>query len=178
MRKEFIFLIFLVLVGMIYYSGLSGPFILDDIPNITEEENIRLTEFNWESLKKVFHEKRRVLAKFTFSVNYYFHGYKPEGFRILNILIHIFTGFILYFLLEKTLSIDGRSEKNIYITYLPLVSSLIWLVHPLHIQSVTYIVQRMNSLASLFYISSILLYIYGRSASSFKHKSFYYSCCL
>lgn len=42
------------------------------------------------------------------------------------------------------------------------VTALLWLVHPLATQSVTYIVQRMNSMAAMFYVLSLLLYVVGR----------------
>jgi tetratricopeptide (TPR) repeat protein len=92
-------------------------------------------------------------------------------------MIHIFTGIFLYFLVKTLLSIPllhPRDERHVWI---PFFTVLIWAVHPIQTQSVTYIVQRMNSLSAMFYVLSLLLYIKARlSTGTWKMWPFYSGC--
>ena len=97
---------------------------------------------------------------------------------MVNILIHAATGVLLFLFFKITLSLDLRQQRNDHAHLLAFSAALLWTVHPLHVQSVTYIIQRMNSLAAMFYILAMLLYIRGRIAPVLKKKVFYFFGCL
>ena len=61
--------------------------------------------------------------------------------------------------------------------YLAAAAALLWLVHPLHTQSVTYVIQRMNSLAALFFVLAMLLYVRGRQVESRPVRYLAFSAC-
>ena len=107
---------------------------------------------------------RRPVAYITLALNYYFHGFDLAGYHLVNILIHLAAGIFLYIFLQTTFSLPQARQKIEHAGWLPFSVAMIWLVHPLHVQSVTYIIQRMNSLAAMFYILSMLLYVRGRLA--------------
>jgi len=107
---------------------------------------------------------RRPVAYITLALNYYFHGFDLAGYHLVNILIHLVAGIFLYIFLQTTFSLPQARQKIEHAGWLPFSVAMIWLVHPLHVQSVTYIIQRMNSLAAMFYILSMLLYVRGRLA--------------
>jgi tetratricopeptide (TPR) repeat protein len=153
------------LVFFIYSSNLTGPFLFDDGNNIQNNPDIRLTQLSWDGLKKAASASplsNRPLAYISFALNYYFHSYDTVGYRLVNILIHLATGIFLYLFFKTTLELPAIRSRNGISNWIPYIAALIWLVHPLHIQSVTYIVQRMNSMASMFYILSILCYARAR----------------
>jgi Flp pilus assembly protein TadD len=155
------------LVFLIYSSGLEGPFLLDDGSNITDNPAIRLTQLSWSGLKDAGSKSplpNRPLAYISFALNYYFHSYRIVGFRLANILIHISAGLFLFLFIKTTLGLPALQSRFGNSRWLPYIAALIWLVHPLHTQSVTYIVQRMNSMASMFYILSMLCYARARLA--------------
>lgn len=120
----------------------------------------------------------RPVAKFSFALNYYFHQYDVEGYHLVNIIIHILTGILLYLIVKITLNLPSLRSESKAFQWIPLISALIWLIHPLHTQSVTYIVQRMNAMATLFYLLSILLYIRGRLTTEKRKKLALFGGCI
>jgi len=158
----------LVIVGLgifIYSNTLESPFYFDDRANITENTRIRLTEL---SLKGIYEAgfksilSQRPIANISFALNYYFGEYNIVGYHYVNIGIHILAGIFLYFFVKNTLRIPLLQQRYPDYRWISFFAALLWLVHPIQIQSVSYIVQRMNSLAAMFYILSMLLYVKGR----------------
>jgi len=171
-------LFFLVAVAFIIYApSIKGPFVFDDKPNILESSAIRLTDFSFAGLKKAVSGGRlstRPVANITFALNYLIHGYNVYGYHIFNILVHAINGILLFFLFRLTLKLTSLN-RDIASTAVPFVAALIWFVHPLQSQSVAYIVQRMNSMAAMFYILAVLCYARARLAGSKKLKYFLFA---
>jgi len=182
-----------IFVFLIYSNNLNGPLVFDDEQNIRDNRYIRINELTFDNIKDAAfksHAPNRPIPNISFALNYYFHQYNMKGYHVVNILIHITTGILLYFFIKITMGIEGvrsqESEVRIQNTedksqqptansqnsshfslpasHFSLLTSLIWLVHPLQTQSVSYIVQRMNSMAAMFYIMSFLFYVHARLA--------------
>ena len=169
------------LVFLIYSSNLEGPFVFDDGNNIKNNPAIRLTQLSWSGLKDAASKSplpNRPLAYVSFALNYYFHGYRPVGFRLVNILIHMSAGGFLFLFIKTTLGLPALQSRFGNSRWLPYIAVLIWLIHPLHIQSVTYIVQRMNSMVSMFYILAMLCYTRARLTQSPTIKWLLAAACL
>lgn len=158
---------FIVLGVVIYSNTLEVPFYFDDIKKIKENPNIRMEQLNIDGIKNsIWAEKspsKRPVSYFSFALNYYFHQYDPKGYHVVNIIIHVINGILLFYFLRITLVLSGF--RSPYLSAAAFFAALIWLVHPVQTQSVTYIVQRQNSLAAMFYLLSFLLYIRGRLAA-------------
>ena len=107
------------------------------------------------------------VANISFALNYYMHQYDQAGYRAVNIAILV-AGLAFFFLIKTTVIIARERTSGPGIlegldpAHVAFFAMLVWVVHPLHTQSVTYIVQRMNSMASMFYILSMLCYVRGR----------------
>ncbi|UCH22470.1 MAG: tetratricopeptide repeat protein [Deltaproteobacteria bacterium] len=157
-------LLFCSLSFLIYANTLESPFIFDDEGRIEENPHIRLTHLSPKELAAAgFNSsKSRPIAFISFALNYYFHQYNPVGYHLVNISLHILTGFILYLFLNTTLKISGPRSPGNHPELIAFLTALIWLVHPVQTQSVTYIVQRMNGLAAMFFILSFWFYVKGR----------------
>ncbi|WP_045215362.1 tetratricopeptide repeat protein [Desulfonatronovibrio magnus] len=160
---------FLIMSGIAVYSNsFSVPFVLDDIRSIVENSFIKSFE-GFASLE-VF-ERNRPLVDLTFALNYHFGELRVFGYHLVNLLIHIINGIMVYFLIllihsrisSKYQIVDGYRDDLWLVRYVALFTALIFVVHPLQTQAVTYIVQRYTSMAALFYILSVLLYILGRN---------------
>jgi tetratricopeptide (TPR) repeat protein len=150
-----------IAVIFIYAETLSGPFIFDDRNNIRENPHIRISQITWSSLTSAAVDSpshHRPVANISFALNYYIHGYNVVGFHAVNIIIHIITGILLYFLVQTTFRTPALQSRYVRYKWISFFSAAIWLFHPLQTQSVSYIVQRMNSLAAMFYILSFLCY--------------------
>jgi protein O-mannosyl-transferase len=156
-------LLFLLVGFVIYSNSLDSPFYFDDLRNIKNNPHIRLNSLSWSEITGIASSKsaNRFLPLLSFGLNYYFDRYNVFGYHLVNVLIHVLNGILLFHILSHTLQLSGIARKpdNDLIAFL---SALIWLVHPLQIQSVTYIVQRMNSMMAFFYLLSLLLFIKGR----------------
>jgi len=133
---------------------------------------------------------KRPVAHISFALNYYFHKDNVTGYHVVNIAIHILTAIFLYLFTKNTLELDIHqsfkspnpqipqslnfsdvfkasaaipNSQSIKPALIAFFAALLWLVHPIQTQSVTYIVQRMNSMSAMFYILSFLLYLKGRT---------------
>ncbi|MBU0988189.1 MAG: hypothetical protein KKH68_13155, partial [Proteobacteria bacterium] len=166
--------IVICLFGLVIYSNtLKSPFIFDDFPNIRNNSQIRLTGLD---LKKLFDAGRgnpnahRPVAYISFALNYYWGKYDVAGYHAVNIIIHIINGILIYLLsllifkhaTHYPAVRDIQAISGLSIPLMSLFSALIFISHPVQIQSVTYIVQRMSSMAAMFCFLSFFLYIRGR----------------
>jgi len=174
-RNETLFLLFLALIVILIYANtLGSPFIFDSRNNIESNPHIRISEITLNSLADAAFKsnaQQRPLSNLTFALNYYLHGYNVVGYHVVNILIHISTGFLLYFLVKATFCTPALKSRYDNVMWISFFTAAVWMVHPLQTQSVSYIVQRMNSLAAMFYVLSILLYARFRLSARQRHKS-------
>ena len=155
-------------VALVAYSNtFHVPFHFDDRPNIVENPNVQITVLTWGGLerliKNTYTVSIRVFSYFTLALNYYFGGFNVFGYHLVNFFIHLASGVFLYWFLLLTFNLPSLKEKYGPISYrVALFSSLIFISHPIQTQSVTYIVQRMASMAGMFFLLSLTLYIKGR----------------
>lgn len=156
-----------LLLLLVYAETLQHPFYFDDSSNILKNPHIQLREFSLAGLRQAIsggHALNRPVANLTFALNYLVGEYDPSLYRLVNILIHGANGLLLFLFLRQTLRLAAGGVPAAMHERTAYLVAILWLVHPLHIQSVTYIVQRMNSLATLFYLAAMLLYIRARQA--------------
>ncbi len=162
-----------------YANSFNVPFLFDDAGIITENPHVQVKSISFERLielfKDLFTNYHRIFAYLTFAFNYYFVGYNVFGYHLVNLFIHIASGIFLYWFLILTLNLPSLRERYGSIAFsTALFSSLLFLSHPIQTQSVTYIVQRMNSMAGMFYLLAMLLYIKGRLTLG-KKGGFYFT---
>jgi tetratricopeptide (TPR) repeat protein len=154
-----VFLIIYAVSALIYSNSLLAPFYFDDMQTIVENPHIRLTRLTCSHLMETHkgYPVSRALSLLTFALNYYFSRYQENAYRLVNIFIHVFNGCLVFLLAWQTLRMNRQKPFLI-----SLVAGLLWLTLPLHTQSVTYIVQRMNSLSAMFYLLAMACYIRAR----------------
>jgi hypothetical protein len=158
-------------VALVAYSNtFSAPFHFDDRPNILENPDVQIKVLTWDRveqlIKNTYKESIRVFSYFTLALNYYFGGVNVFGYHLVNFIIHVASGIFLYWFLMLTFNLPHLKEKYGGISYrVALFGSLIFIAHPIQTQSVTYIVQRMASMAGMFYLLTMVLYIKGRLVS-------------
>ena len=173
----FVLLGCMLLGAAVYGNTLDVPYYLDDYRNILENSHLHLTELSFDALREAVLGgtlKTRPVANLSFALNYYFGQESVFGYHLFNIIIHILSGFFLYQLASTTLSTPVLKGKYQNESLLAALAAFLWLVHPLHTQTVTYIVQRMNGLAVMFYILSIWLYGRGRMTATAWKWTFYF----
>ena len=162
-----------LVIILLYASTLTSPFIFDDEHTIKDNVYIRLTRISISELREAAFESPhplRPVSNIGFALNYYLHQKNVVGYHATNVLVHLITAYLFFFLLKTTLGTSAFALDSKLITWIALSSTLIWAIHPIQTQSVSYIVQRMNSQATLFFLMSMLLYAKARMAVS-KPKS-------
>jgi hypothetical protein len=158
-------------VALVAYSNtFYVPFHFDDRPNILQNPNVQIKVFTWDRVERLvrntYKETIRVFSYFTLALNYYFGEFNVLGYHLVNFFIHVASGIFLYGFLTLTLNLPSLKGRYGSISYeAALFASLIFIAHPIQTQSVTYIVQRMASMAGMFYLLSFVLYIKGRLSS-------------
>ena len=136
----------------VYAETLHAPLVFDDIINIVENDAVQRP-----AIHKLYHTGgRRNVAFVTFALNQEAHGLWPAGYRVTNIAIHILAAILLFDLTRLTLARTEFGQRWVAaIVPAAFCAALLWVVHPLATQAVTYVVQRMESLASLFYLAAL-----------------------
>ncbi|MHC4157873.1 MAG: tetratricopeptide repeat protein [Planctomycetota bacterium] len=159
-------LLVIIILGFCLYSNtLKVPFVFDDTVNIEENSYLYLTKLDLKDIIAAGFSgpnPNRPIANISFALNYYFHRHNTAGYHITNTIIHILTAIFLYLFVKNTLKTPPLRYRYPRYSLIAFFAAAIWLVHPIQTQSVTYIVQRMTSLAAMFYILSLLFYVKGR----------------
>jgi protein O-mannosyl-transferase len=150
-------------VGVIAYSNsFDCSFHLDDFSIIANNSAIRnLSDImDWWKLVPT----RRAIGYLSFALNYRFNGLDVWGYHLVNLAIHIFNSLLVWWLVMLTMATPAMRTQPIsrHKELIALFTALLFVSHPLATQSVTYIVQRLASLATLFYFLSLALYVKGR----------------
>jgi protein O-mannosyl-transferase len=155
--------VIIILAGIVVYSNsFDCSFHFDDRFSISDNPQIR--DFSrFTDLNNWLYPSRQ-LANLSFSLNYYFNHNNVFYYHLINLIVHIITGIFSFFLIKLILNFNNSTnlKLNKYKNWLALFSALFFIVHPLQTQAVTYIVQRMASMAAMFYIISIYLYAIAR----------------
>ncbi len=147
-----------------YAHTLHVPFYLDDESSI--RENALITHWQGFAALRAY-APMRVVTYSTFALNYRLGHFDPFGYHLLNIVIHLLAGLAVYGLARGLLRTPRGRETTpaAAIAGLPLIAALLFVVHPLQTQAVTYIVQRLAALVALFYVASLAAYVQARLAA-------------
>jgi tetratricopeptide (TPR) repeat protein len=175
-----------VLVVISYSNTLTFPWHLDDAPNILQNSAIQIKDFAPKSLLKAFFSAApftgqfsRPLSFFTFALNWYSGGNNTTGYHIVNILIHVLASILLFLSIDLLFNCSTKLKQTYSkktSRFIALFSSLLWALHPIQTQSITYIVQRMTSMSGLFSIFSIYWFIKQYSVSNTSKRLTYLIC--
>ncbi len=159
-------LFLIILAGVIVYANsLHVPFTLDDGSSITDNPVIRELGNFLGNGSGYAYNPRRYIGYLSFALNYRLGGLDVTGYHVANLAIHLVNAVLVYLLVRVTLRTpffaSGRPEETVrHAGPIALFTALLFVVHPVESQAVTYIVQRLTSLMTLFYL--LALYLYAR----------------
>jgi protein O-mannosyl-transferase len=162
---------FLIIIATLisYANSFPAPFIFDDLINIIDNPSIRdITDirkfFLFPSVSGLWD---RPVVNFSLAINYALSGENPWSYHALNLFIHILSALCLLGIIRRTLLTGRLTERYRHAaTPLALAAALIWALHPLNTQAVTYVIQRCESLMGLFYFLTIYCAIRSWSSTS------------
>lgn len=156
MKKYTPIILICLFVITAYFNTLSSEFVFDDIKTIERNESIR----DLSNVKRIWQSNpTRFVSYFSFAINYKISKLDVTSYHVFNIFIHTLTGLGIFIFL-KLLTRTPYLKKDIGIYQkLPFLGSLLFIVHPVQTQAVTYTTQRIASMAALFYILSLVFFL-------------------
>ncbi len=160
-------LIIITLGFVIYSNSFNNGFHFDDMFFILNKAQIRdLSDLS--AIWNAHSHPARFIGFLSFALNYHFHQYNVFGYHVVNWLIHIANGLMVWWLVHLLFRTDRLKSDplRIYVSWTSLLAALIFISHPLQTQAVTYITQRFASLATLFYLLSVCTFLKARLSSS------------
>ena len=156
-----------ILVGLVLIAYRAAPdngFHFDDYANIVEQDLLHVSEpgvgaFVDASLSGK--HPQRFVANLTLAVDWWRGGGSPRPFQWTNLFIHLIGALLVFALLKTALGI-GRDGRDPVVAAAAFFGAAWWALHPIQVQAVTYVVQRMASLAAVLVIAAVLAYVRGR----------------
>lgn len=145
-----------------FLPGLTGPFLLDDLPNL---EGIAAWANGQASLNQILHSADagplgRPISVLSFAATAATTGMTPAGFKATNLLLHLANGLLAAALLQRLLFRSGGTR--VPATWFAWMCAAVWVVLPLHVPTVLYAVQRMTLLAATFSLLALLSWTIAR----------------
>ncbi len=177
-RKMAVHIACIIIIGILAYSNtLNSPFVFDDYEYIVNNSVIKELTVSPDpakiislpyDLKKQFWN--RILGHLSFALNYKIHGLDVKGYHLFNLTIHLVNALLIYVLIQLTFktpfilsrtkfdpSFDPGMSKSI-----SFICALLFTIHPIQTEAVSYISQRLTSLATLFYFVALIFYVKSR----------------
>jgi hypothetical protein len=153
------------LITAVFAPGLSGDFLFDDFHNIVHNSKVHATALDWSSLRRAAEAYEpgtiaRPLATVSFAIDYYFGQGNPWGYKLVNVLIHVFNALLVLLLVRTLLRL--APTRRLWPGLAALAIAAIWALHPLQVSTVLYVVQRMETLSLSFVLIGLLSYLKGR----------------
>src|SRR6056297_1722202 len=157
--------LFLILacVFIVYSNSFNGDWILDDLRHILQRPEIHLEKLTFQNIAKTFFNQKdgseklyRPVSCLTLGLNWFFGVDNPRGYHVVNLLIHLLTTVLLFKIIKRLLYLLNYKGDILLVSG---IAAFLWAVHPIQTEAVSYIVQRMSSLAAMFYLAGIYFYL-------------------
>lgn len=168
LRRFVLLLGVLVFTGWLYWPGLSGPWLLDDDMNLGPLQAAPAGSLDVADYRAIIFGNRsgplgRPVAMASFAADHALGQFSTPRLKLGNVLLHLGNGILLYHLLASLFRIRSPLARLASPRQLALLLTAWWLILPIHISAVLYIVQRMTLLATFFALASCLAYVAGRA---------------
>ena len=158
-KSSFCYIIIAAVTLVVFYNTFQNEFVFDDesvVQNntsITTLSNIPKYFTGEEGFHKVIGKYYRPIVSSTYAIDYALYGLSPKGFHITNVIIHLIASLLLF----KIFSLLFARSK--YGNLISLIITLLFVVHPIHTEAVSWVSGRTDSIVTLFFFASFLYYI-------------------
>jgi len=167
MKGQRFFPLLVIAAGLLaYHDSFTGSYFQDDFGSIPENPTIRHLWPIWRCLSPPHRGgltvEGRPLINLSLAVNYALGSYNVWGYHALNLTVHILAGLTLLGIVRRTLLRPALCDRfGVVANELALAVAVLWTVHPLQTEAVTYIIQRAESIMGLFYLLTLYCFIRG-----------------
>ena len=159
----------LILLGLLIYSQtFQSDFVFDDAMFILNNPDI--TDFKYVSLIWHVFPLTRSIGFYSFALNYYFNQLAPQGYHIFNFIVHLIAVGLVWALADVLIKITKWLPQCPFRREIPFIVAVLFLVHPCQTQAVSYISQRFESMATVFYLGTVYCYLRARISINEMHK--------
>jgi tetratricopeptide (TPR) repeat protein len=134
-----------------YWNSFGVPLVFDDLVTIQKNTSVRFGEFNWNLLSA------RSVLYLTFTLNYIWSGQQVWSYHLINFLLHLLNGLLIFVLAERIFRHVESSLQRC--RQYAVLAAAFFLVHPVQTESVTYISSRSELLSTCFYLLGFLVYV-------------------
>lgn len=146
--------ILLFFIGIAFQGVPNNSFHFDDYTNIVNHEPMRLQSFSTDEVWQAGTQAllpRRLLPNMSFAIDWLRGDGSPRPFLWTNLIFHSANAILVSIFLALILHAQNPRQKTSTLWFAPiLIATIIWAIHPIQVQAVTYIVQRMASMAAFF----------------------------
>jgi len=156
-----------LLTFIVYFPTRNYPFHFDDLANITKNFNIRT--FNvWKKMLS----SQRWFGEWLNALIFKINGFNPLYYRIANMIMHTLGGILVFYLVSRLLErLPKSSFLSVQRTAIAMLTSLLFLLHPVQTQTVSYAIQgKLEGVASILLLASLILLIHVARATTFSNK--------
>ncbi len=173
-KNTSLILILLILGSLfaVYSNSFYGDWVFDDPHNIVYRSDVHLEKLTPHNIANTFFKEKdgelrlyRPVSCFTLGLNWFFGETNPRGYHVVNLIIHLIAT-VLVFKTTRLLLVLLHYKGNIL--FVAGLVTVLWAIHPIQTQAVSYIVQRMASLAAMFYLAGIYFYLLFKREKSKK----------
>lgn len=176
-KQRVLAIILIAIVGFAcYFNAFSVPFIWDDVALVSDNPLIKDIRY----LGRIFSRDVFILASeesafyrplqtISYMLDYHIWGLNPFGYHLTNIILHIlvavlvylFVSSIMYQVSSKRCSNVLHATCDVQHNFISLITVLLFVVHPIHVEAVTYISGRADILMAIFLLSGLIFFIRG-----------------
>lgn len=154
-------LFLLIITALLYYPALHGPLLLDDFENLKPLADFSKNITTWRDVLTTSSSSAlgRPIAMLSFIANQWASGGEVWAYKYTNLMIHLLCGVLVFWLCGRLLQ---QHSLKPYCWMVALWVTAFWLLTPLQVSTVLYVVQRMAQLATLFVLAGLVTYVIGR----------------
>jgi tetratricopeptide (TPR) repeat protein len=150
-------LIISAVVAVVYINSLFNGFALDDTGYVINNESVH--GFSVENMSAIFTSIPNTqtylpVTDLTYMLDFELWGLEPFGYHLSNLLYYMVCCLLLYAYLQRQLARWGAGRDGI-----ALAATLVFAVHPVHVESVAGIAQRKDLVSGIAFFASLLLYL-------------------
>jgi hypothetical protein len=151
------------LVGLVFFPGLGGGFLLDDFENFSPLTRFVAGELSWMGaiLGNQSGPLGRPLSMASFAADAHLFGLESRAFLRTNLAIHLGCALLVFLLVRRLLAVAPPVNPG-KVAWIALSLAFVWAVLPIHVSVVLYAVQRMALLSALFVFAALLVFVIAR----------------
>jgi Flp pilus assembly protein TadD len=165
-RRAICALLLALLVVVAYHGAGDNQFHLDDWDNVVDHPPVHMAHFSMQALWRAGTDAflpRRPIPGMSFALDWWRGGGEPRAFLQTNVALHALTAIAVFGLLCPLMAVASRPGTPAWLRdAAAFAGAALWALHPLQVQNVSYVVQRMNMLATLFVVLGLLAWLHAR----------------